>query len=370
MTQTMFSSGVSLEFAAERDFPGDGAWGRFRTWLAGAVSRDDDLTVLHDFAERVRVEVSAQAVRSALVLTAVRLTRASRVELELEEEPGGRPRLVASWPEPEVLPTTDEHDPSLARRSWRAGAIPPRPRQAARGAGATLGLPIRIDGRNRGVLRLWRTDGKAWPHRTVRILTTLTVLAASVERSAFARFDAGSTRDAVSGARNAAFLSAFLTHAVALAKRRNEPISLLCIGTDYAKPDSRSKSCPEVADAWLHRIARAMAGTLRTSDVVARLDDGRFMAVLPGAGVTDALVIAEAVRRAAGEAGLASGILVPPTVSIGVAGLPDHAQEPGTLIAAAGEALARARSQGINRVALAPRPNSAVGSSITTAKVG
>jgi diguanylate cyclase (GGDEF)-like protein len=364
----MISSGVSLDFAAERAFFRDGVWNRFRTWLAGAVSRDDDLTVLHDFAERVRLEVSAQAVRSALVLTAVRLTRASRVELELEEESGGRPRLVASWPEPEVLPTTDEHDPSLARRSWRAAAMPPR--RSTRGAGATLGLPIRIDGRIRGVLRLWRTDGKAWPHRTVRVLTTLTVIAASVERSAYARFDTGSTRDALSGARNAAFLNAFLTHAVALSRRRNEPISLLCIGTDYAAPDSRSKSCPEVADAWQHRIARAMVGTLRTSDVVARLDDGRFMAVLPGAGVTDALVVAEAVRRAAGEAGLASGILVPPTVSIGVAGFPDHACEPGTLIAAAGEALARARSQGTNRVALAPRPNSSVGSTVTTAKVG
>ena len=310
------------------------------------------------------MESSAQAVRSALVVTTARLARASRVELELEDESGGRPRLVASWPEPQPPTTIDAHAPMRGR------IIAATPRRGSRGLGASLGLPIRIDGRIRGVLRLWRSDGKSWPHHTVRVLTTMTVLAASVERSAFARFDGGGTRDTISGARNAAFLNAYLTHALALSRRRGEPISLLCIGTDEAMPDSKSKSCPEVAGAWLHRIARAMVGTLRTSDVVARLEDGRFMAVLPGAKVTDALIVAEAVRRAVGEAGLASGILVPPTVSIGVAGFPDHASEPGSLIAAAGEALARARSQGTNRVALAPRPNSSVASTVTAAWVG
>jgi len=332
--------------------------------LADARPADDEIALLHDFAELVRGEPTASVLRSSLVLTAARITRASQVELELDPEVGGRSQVVARWPEPEHPPATVEHDPSMARRSWRGN--PESTLRTIRGVAATLGIPVRIDGRIRGVLRLWRTDGRTWPHRTVRLLTTLTVLAASAERTGPGRFDLGSTRDTVSGARNAAFLSAFLTHALALAHRRNEPISLLCIGTDNSTHESKGKVCPEVADAWLHRIARAMIGTLRTSDVVARLDDGRFMAVLPASGISDALVVAESVRRAVGEAGLASGVLVPPTVSIGVAGFPDHASEPGTLIASASEALARARAQGTNRVGLAPRPTSSSPSAITT----
>ena len=364
MTQTMISSRNPLEFTADSRVGPFRFWRHFRTWLAETRPADDEIAHLHDFAELVRGDPAASVLRSSLVLTAARITRASRVELELDPEAGGRPQVVARWPEPEQLPTTADHDPSQSRRARRGS--PDTTMRAIRGVAATLGVPIRIDGRIRGVLRLWRTDGRTWPHRTVRLLTTLTVLAASAERSGPGRFDVGSTRDTISGARNAAFLSAFLTHSMALARRRNEPISLLCIGTDHGSQESKAKSCPEIADAWLHRIARAMVGTLRTSDVVARLDDGRFMAVLPAAAVSDALVVAEAVRRAVGEAGLASGVLVPPTVSIGVAGFPDHAHEPGTLIASASEALARARAQGTNRVALAPRPTSSGPSAITT----
>lgn len=362
MTQTMISSRIPLGFTGDQDPRGFRYWRQLRTWLGRGKSVDDEITALHDFAELVRTEPTAPALRSMLVVTAARIARASQVELELEEEAGGRPHVVARWPEPEHPSTTADHEPAVSRRSWHG--VPETSRRASRGVAATLGLPIRIDGRIRGVLRLWRKDSRGWSHHTVRVLTTLTVLASSAERTGLGRFDGGGTRDTLSGARNAAFLSAFLTHAMALARRRNEPISLLCIGTDHAKHDSKGKSCPEVADAWLHRIARAIVGTLRTSDVVARLDDGRFMAVLPAAGIADALVVAEAVRRAVGEAGLASGVLVPPTASIGVAGSPEHAREPGTLIAAASEALARARAQGTNRVALAPRPTSSASSTI------
>ena len=105
----------------------------------------------------------------------------------------------------------------------------------------------------------------------------------------------------------------------------------------------------------MQRVARAVAATLREGDLVARASADRLAAVLPLAAAADALAVAEAVRRAIGEAGLAGAVPVPLTASIGVAGFPDDADGPEGLIAAAEEALGHARSQGRNRVARSRR---------------
>jgi diguanylate cyclase (GGDEF)-like protein len=182
-------------------------------------------------------------------------------------------------------------------------------------------------------------------------------LAGAVERAAgLANGAVEATRDPGSGAYNASFLNAFLTHALAQARRRSESLSVLCVGTDRRLAQIRSQDGSEIADAALKRMARAMTSTLRTTDVVARLDDGRLVAVLPGASVTDAVSVAEAVRRAIAEAGVTAAAANPIAAPIGVAAFPEHARDVGPLVAAAGEALARAEVLGPDRVAVAPRP--------------
>jgi diguanylate cyclase (GGDEF)-like protein len=103
---------------------------------------------------------------------------------------------------------------------------------------------------------------------------------------------------------------------------------------------------------------------LRSSDIVARLDDTRLAAVLPSAAWNDALRVAESVRRAILEAGLTTATSDPLSASIGIAAYPDHALEVGPLLAAAGEALARARASGPGGIVPAPRAAKAAPPSI------
>jgi diguanylate cyclase len=118
---------------------------------------------------------------------------------------------------------------------------------------------------------------------------------------------------------------------------------------------------PELADVALRRATRAMVGTLRTSDVVARLDETRLAAVLPATPLRDALNVAVSLRRAVEEACVAMSTGTPLSASLGIAGFPDHGREPGPLLAAAREALARAQSQGTSRIVEAPIPANPTG---------
>src|SRR5262249_13066206 len=104
--------------------------------------------------------------------------------------------------------------------------------------------------------------------------------------------------------------------------------------------------------------------TLRGSDVVSRMDAGRIVAALPSASLNDALRVAESVRRAIREAGLTTPTSAPLSASIGISAYPDHAQEAGPLLAAASEALARARARGPGCIAAAPLAVKRVSASI------
>lgn len=303
------------------------------------------------FARMLRGPRSPAEVRAALVYLAHRVSGAVRVELELDELPGRPPRLAASWPRPD----TEIPGPLKPRN-------PPGPY-------APICIAIQFDGRVRGRLRLTGPGVRGFPATVLKRLETLCVLAAAAELRS-ARLEADSaTHDALTGAHNMAYLSAFLTHALARARRRIEPVTLLCLAIDDFRA-LRDRHGDDLADNALARAARALSGTLRSSDVIARLDADRLVAVLPGCAAHDAARVAELVRHAVNEAEVASGLQSAPTASVGMATYPDHALEAGPLLAAAFEAHARACAVGTNRTASAPRLKSSPGFTRTPHQVG
>jgi diguanylate cyclase (GGDEF)-like protein len=150
--------------------------------------------------------------------------------------------------------------------------------------------------------------------------------------------------------RDEAFLIAFLPYAIAQARRRSEPVSLLFVETDRLAA-IRELHGPELAETAVRRVAETVVKTLRASDIVVRLDDGRIVVVLPDAGALDLPMIAEAVRKAIDEAGGATCSMPQLTASIGMATYPDHAHDAGSLLGMAVAALDRARGLGPNRTA-------------------
>jgi diguanylate cyclase (GGDEF)-like protein len=256
---------------------------------------------MHAFAAVVSEARGPAEIRLALVSMAQQLSSADRVDLE-QDDPVRGPRRLASWPEP--------------RSAWTPTRIESTPE--------SLCLPLRFEGRVRGTLRLRTNQPRRWPIGLVRRLSTLCALASAAERAFETRqstIDEPET-DPITGLHNGAFLDLYLPHALSLSQRRSEPVSLLDLGTD------------RVSETALRSVSQAVAGTLRGSDLVARLDDGRVVVVLPGASAADALVVAEALRRALSEID---------EISIGVAAYPQHAQDASSLRLAAASALARAR---------------------------
>ena len=238
--------------------------------------------------------------------------------------------------------TMGEIRSALVEAARRLGALGV-PEDGTMGSHPVLTIPLRFGGRHVGSLRL-AIDRRRWTDRQRQQLEALAALAAAAElaRSArpagWATFRRRIPCDSVTGLPTAAFLDAHLAQALALTKRRKESLTLLAVSID-GLDRLRDRDGPEFAGMALGLAARAVAGTLRASDLVVRLDGDRLVAVLPGAGKTDAIRVGEVIRRAVAEAGIASSVPTTLTASIGIATFPDDAHTPRGLLTACEQAL-------------------------------
>jgi len=155
---------------------------------------------------------------------------------------------------------------------------------------------------------------------------------------------------------DATFLNAVLPFAIGQALRHREPISLLCVAIDrlHGIQDLLGRA---VADRVVRCVGGTVVSLIRASDVVARLDDDRVVAVLPRACDAGALRIGQLIceKVAASRWSLADQPGMKITVSVGAATFPSSADNVFALFAAADDALARAQSHGRNQAVLAAR---------------
>ena len=98
-------------------------------------------------------------------------------------------------------------------------------------------------------------------------------------------------------------------------------------------------------------IGERLTGAVRRPDVVGRYGGEEFVVILPGAGPEVLLELAERCRRAIADHPfpLREGAPLPITVSLGVAGLPEHAITARELVRTADRALYLAKAAGRNR---------------------
>ncbi|HWR96828.1 MAG TPA: diguanylate cyclase, partial [Candidatus Methanoperedens sp.] len=133
--------------------------------------------------------------------------------------------------------------------------------------------------------------------------------------------------------------------------RRGSPLSLALLDIDHFKRFNDAYG-HQLGDLVLQELARTLRGQVRGLDVLARHGGEEFAVVMPDTPATAALRVAERLRAAI-EAHPVPGPEGPlrVTVSLGVASVP-HPQigSPEGLIAAADQALYRAKELGRNRV--------------------
>jgi diguanylate cyclase (GGDEF)-like protein len=113
-----------------------------------------------------------------------------------------------------------------------------------------------------------------------------------------------------------------------------------------------SRSGPVTGDTALAGVAGVLRAQARQSDVLARVGGEEFALLLVGCPVETAMARADGLRKAVENT--SASWATPVTISVGVAALPDHADSPQALMAAADAALYAAKDAGRNTVRLAP----------------
>ena len=105
------------------------------------------------------------------------------------------------------------------------------------------------------------------------------------------------------------------------------------------------------ADGVLRTYERTLRGSLPKDAILGRLGGDEYAMALPATTAENALILLEEIRSHLGRAE-AADLPEPMRLSIGVAARPPHASEPDELVAAAEQAMYRAKREGGDRVAM------------------
>ena len=319
-----------------------------------------ELAALRDLPEIART--AAESLATLFDVPAVSLLVLGR--------PGERPRLVAS-----TLPPVDcEAEPGGALSSALLGLR--RTRQARRAAELAAGSPelarclARLEAdwvlplvRREdlvGLLVLGRkAEGESCSGAELGLLRLLAAQLAVLVESA--ELLERATYESLTGALRRETVLCLLEREVDRLHRYRRPLTLLMVDLDRFK-EVNDRHGHLVGDALLRGLAGALAGRLRSSDLLGRYGGDELLVVLPDTAEEPARIVADDLRRAAASAAveIERGERVSVTVSIGgtVVEDLDGGRAPGTdhLITAADAALYQAKREGRDRVVFLAAP--------------
>jgi two-component system, cell cycle response regulator len=163
--------------------------------------------------------------------------------------------------------------------------------------------------------------------------------------------------DELTGVATRRSLFLYLEDALAVARQRGEPLSIVLLDMDHLKQinDSRGHLAGDAALRGLGEWLRS-DGALRAHDRAGRYGGDEFVVVLPGTDAAGAMAFAERARARFSSAGFHTDDgRMDGSLSAGIACWPDVDVATGEeLISCADAALYHAKAQGRDRVSLAP----------------
>jgi diguanylate cyclase (GGDEF)-like protein len=185
---------------------------------------------------------------------------------------------------------------------------------------------------------------------SMRVRLSTLLVAESLDTQKACMRDA--TIDALTGLHNRRWLDDMFEQELVHSRREGLPLCLLMLDVDHFK--SYNDRYGHVAgDCVLTGVAEGLRGALRPNDMLARYGGEEFALLLPQTQESDALALAERLRRIVAEVRVqdANGGWLPKvTISVGVSA--GGRQDLASLIADADAALYRAKKAGRDRVSL------------------
>ena len=194
--------------------------------------------------------------------------------------------------------------------------------------------------------RRWQWTAIALGSRLVALLFALVMRQVARARN----LSVLASTDPLTGVANRRRIERFGVQAVAQARSRHQPLTVLTFDIDHFKQVNDAHG-HLVGDRVLIRLAQACQGALRHGDLLGRTGGEEFLVVLPDTRLAQALPIAQRLRAAA--AGLDLSDVpgqAPVTISLGLAELRAADVDLVDLLARADGALYRAKSEGRDRI--------------------
>jgi diguanylate cyclase (GGDEF)-like protein len=207
--------------------------------------------------------------------------------------------------------------------------------------GSYHGVPLLVDGQPVGTICVHDSAPKTLSTHQLESLRVLAVAAQAhmALRQHVRELDALARTDWLTGVANRRAGEESLDRELALAGRRDAPLSVVMLVLDHFKAYN-DRYGHDAGDLLLQRTARAWRSELRATDLLARWGGEEFLAILPDCPLDQATVVAERLRVAVPEAA---------TCSAGVAHRAPAEARDGLLLRV-DEALYAAKGEGRNRV--------------------
>jgi diguanylate cyclase (GGDEF)-like protein len=222
---------------------------------------------------------------------------------------------------------------------------------------ALMVVPLVLAGSVNGMLRAESAYPGIFSQDDLRLFTILSDLAGAAAENArlYQRTQELAITDGLTGLYLRRFFNQRLEEEVNRFREYGTPFSLLILDLDHFKRVN-DKLGHLVGDRVLAQLAEVLRAEARSTDILCRFGGEEFALLLPYTPSQAGVIMAERIRVRLASRPLPSLEGKPPlTVSLGVAGCPEHALESQTLIRAADEALYEAKRQGRNQVVLSAR---------------
>jgi len=160
--------------------------------------------------------------------------------------------------------------------------------------------------------------------------------------------------DSLTGVSNHNHFIEILYQESEIALSNQSPLSLIMLDIDHFKLYNDTYG-HTIGDQVLRLTVQAMESHIKKTDTVGRWGGEEFGIVLPNATTTQANMVANRIRRTLSELPLfnVEGNTIPkPTISQGIATIPEHTSDVDDLVVIADRALYRAKARGRDQVAV------------------
>lgn len=217
-----------------------------------------------------------------------------------------------------------------------------------------LAVPLQSGTRLIGTLDVQSERLNAFDPSDVTTLETLAsqVSIAIVNAELYGAMQEQARRDSLTQVYTHGYFLEQLAAQIERAQQEDRPLALIMLDIDYFK-DYNDAHGHVIGDQVLSSAARAISANVKRTDLVGRWGGEEFGIALLNADITHARIVAERIRKtlAVVQVRTREGILIPPpTISQGLASLPEDATSIDSLVDVADAALYRAKARGRDQI--------------------